>query len=483
MNTLRTLKRFFGFGVIHTFVWSLLLGWCAYGQDANEGKWEVDVQNAMKANDFDEALAVVKSKDTEGIDVPLMIRQQLVLGLARAKKGDDANEQIQKMLEIGFSKLEKDTDVAPFMAAVRISTMVPPPSSAQDGTAKWLQRGMETLASKLSQDRLSFAHASLSELLKESYRMQRSGEERDQALARLRAFASESEQLFSKELPDDPGATVMLRIWNDLLQTQAAEDPAAILAKVHALARDRLESSPSAPVVQAYLSAIQFHASMHARTDPDRAEASLLEAQSLIKSITTEDRSIRSSIDAFEKTIERIQATIANSRALLAMVGKPAPAWDAAQWVHGDEVTQESLQGKVVLLDFWAVWCGPCIATFPHLKHLQSEYGQRGFHVIGVTKQYGYQWDEANQKAVRSEEPVPLDTELAMLNTFMDHHQLAHRSMVTPKESTMFNDYLVSGIPHAVVIDKKGMVRLIKIGSGEKNSQEIEAMVRHLLDE
>jgi thiol-disulfide isomerase/thioredoxin len=165
------------------------------------------------------------------------------------------------------------------------------------------------------------------------------------------------------------------------------------------------------------------------------------------------------------------------------MIGQPAPALDSMEWVNGAPETLDSLHGRVVLLDFWAVWCGPCIATFPHLKHLDSHYGPKGLTIIGVTRQYNFRWDDESGSANRANENVPLEDEMSMLEKFIAKHELTHRMMLTPEDSKMQSEYQVTGIPHAVLLDKQGKVRLVKVGSGSKNAEDIEAMVRTLLDE
>lgn len=65
-------------------------------------------------------------------------------------------------------------------------------------------------------------------------------------------------------------------------------------------------------------------------------------------------------------------------------VGAPAPAYSAVS-MSGDSVSLEALRGRVVLLNVWATWCGPCRKEIPELAAIQSKYRERGLETIGVS--------------------------------------------------------------------------------------------------
>ena len=69
--------------------------------------------------------------------------------------------------------------------------------------------------------------------------------------------------------------------------------------------------------------------------------------------------------------------------ARLNLLGKPAPAIVATD-VDGKPVSLAELKGRIVLVDFWATWCPPCVASIPALSELARKYHDRGFVILGV---------------------------------------------------------------------------------------------------
>ena len=59
------------------------------------------------------------------------------------------------------------------------------------------------------------------------------------------------------------------------------------------------------------------------------------------------------------------------------------PALQVTNWINGETATLASLKGKIVVLDFWATWCGPCLASIPHTNELAEKYKDKVVSVRG----------------------------------------------------------------------------------------------------
>jgi thiol-disulfide isomerase/thioredoxin len=166
------------------------------------------------------------------------------------------------------------------------------------------------------------------------------------------------------------------------------------------------------------------------------------------------------------------------------LIGKPAPDFEGDFALNGKPVKLSDLKGKVVLLDFWAVWCGPCVSTFPHLREWNSEYKDKGLEIVGVTTYYGqFGFDKDAGKLKRLTDKLKKGEEQEMLKDFAKHHKLEHRLMTMPTKEIqkVYTEYKVEGIPEAVLIDRKGVVRMVRVGSGDENAEALAKEIKKLI--
>ncbi len=125
---------------------------------------------------------------------------------------------------------------------------------------------------------------------------------------------------------------------------------------------------------------------------------------------------------------------------------EPAPDFTLAR-VDGGELTLSSLRGQVVLLDFWATWCGPCRRGIPHLNSLYAEHKDEGLQILGVSV-------DRERGGVSGKDQV-----LAfMKKTKMDYPNI----MGTAGVAQLYGG--IRSIPTAFLIDREGRIRNRYVG-------------------
>lgn len=139
------------------------------------------------------------------------------------------------------------------------------------------------------------------------------------------------------------------------------------------------------------------------------------------------------------------------------LIDHPVPEMTIT-WSSDESLTTfEDLQGKVVVVDFWATWCQPCIASFPKLRELLDYYEGKPVTIVGVTSLQGAVYGLPDQDGPVDCEGDP-QKEHGLMPAVMETHNMTWPVVFT--EQDVFNpDFNVSGIPHLAIIDSTGTVR------------------------
>jgi thiol-disulfide isomerase/thioredoxin len=143
--------------------------------------------------------------------------------------------------------------------------------------------------------------------------------------------------------------------------------------------------------------------------------------------------------------------------------GTKAPSF-TTNTITGKHVSLKSLRGKVVLVDFWATWCGPCRMATPTLQSLYHKYHHNGLQVLGIS--------------------VDDNRTVADVKPLIKQMNVGYWISASPAANQRIAmAYKVEGIPSQYLIDKKGVVRWSVGGYSPDEKAELSALIKKLLAE
>lgn len=147
----------------------------------------------------------------------------------------------------------------------------------------------------------------------------------------------------------------------------------------------------------------------------------------------------------------------------LTLVNKTVPASDfELQNMDEENVKFSDYRGKVVLLNFWATWCPPCVREMPSMERLQQQIGKDDFRVVAVNQ-------------MESPDDVFAFTGQLELDPTFD--------ILFDSASKVAQSYVVRGLPTTYLIDKKGNIRYRAVGGREFDHAEVVKIIKQLIAE
>ncbi len=168
--------------------------------------------------------------------------------------------------------------------------------------------------------------------------------------------------------------------------------------------------------------------------------------------------------------LEQMEQEAQKEKVAATLVGKAAPELHFKWATREGLKTLSDLKGKVVVLDFWATWCGPCVRSFPDVAELTEHYRGMDVVVVGVTSIQG---------SITGLEPQKIDTqgnpekEMALMKDYIAAKKITWH--IAFSEEEVFNPaYAISGIPHMVIIAPDGTVRHRGLHPAEPLADKVE---------
>ena len=160
---------------------------------------------------------------------------------------------------------------------------------------------------------------------------------------------------------------------------------------------------------------------------------------------------------AIRRAALAVALAVVATAALAVDVGDPAPAFTLRD-ARSDTVSLESLRGRVVYVDFWASWCGPCRRSFPWMNEMQQRYGERGLAIVAIN----------------------VDSNPADAARFLERNP-AHFAIAYDHAGATPLSYAVREMPSSYLIDSRGKVVAVEHGFRDERKDALERRIQALL--
>ena len=139
--------------------------------------------------------------------------------------------------------------------------------------------------------------------------------------------------------------------------------------------------------------------------------------------------------------------------------GGPAPAFTLTA-LSGDQQALSQYKGQVVMVNFWATWCGPCRQEMPVLDQMYKKYKPAGFTLIGVS----------------------IDKEAPAVKELLARKPVSYPVLLDPANQVS-KAYHVAEMPSSVIIDRRGQIRYIHRGYKPGDENEYQERIRQFIQE
>jgi thiol-disulfide isomerase/thioredoxin len=152
--------------------------------------------------------------------------------------------------------------------------------------------------------------------------------------------------------------------------------------------------------------------------------------------------------------------TLYNSSAFAVAIGGNMPSCALSSIGGSENIDLSQYKGKIVYVDFWASWCGPCAKSFPFLNEMHDQLKEQGLQIVGVN----------------------LDENIDDAKAFLAKYP-ANFEIKADVSKQCAKDFEVKAMPSSYIIDRKGIVHHIHLGFKPGEADEIKVIVEKLLSE
>lgn len=447
-----------------------------------------DVQQLLENGDLRDASTLV-SERLEGDTPPSsravhQARRQIAQAFARINNPREAWEEFRRLAEFESENLDDEASIAQVAGTLGGLVQLSIRAKRQDETEKLCDKIEAQLRVFSADAPTSDYREALANVRAVKSQMLIAYDRPDEATALWRKEYEAYQSIFEANSGNETVTQIWLRTLMNLMAR--SDDPAfrdELFSEHQRVVTERREAAPdNLSFAVQYVAAIQAYVTGAVSRDPQRSLELIEEARDILKELLEKDGNLIRTLRPYAVRLSQIELIARGQVKIQELTGAEAAPLDSDAWINGEPVAADEQFRAPTLIAFWALSSPQATRALELAETLRKRIGEDKVQVFGVTRHMQLRWNYDKGEPEPGGDMVDPEEENDALELYLKKREIDWPTVVIDDMQVLFEDYGVTGLPHIVLTDAEGKIRMIRVGVNDAFEAELESAIKEILE-